>query len=181
MGAAAIVCHHPHVPGAYEYHNGCPIFYSLGNVIFDSASPKAGWWDGFFVDLSIDVAGRKVGKVQTIPYTQHPESGGLRLLNEMESARFHERLAYLNVVLQDDCRWLGEWRYFVESQASPYLTKQYFPVLFRGVYKLSKALRVEKALLRRADIAKKLNLIQCDAHKDVLEELLRSSVPDVSR
>ncbi|MFC1748438.1 CapA family protein [Pseudomonadota bacterium] len=34
-GAYAIVAHHPHVPQAYESYKGKPIFYSLGNAIFD--------------------------------------------------------------------------------------------------------------------------------------------------
>jgi hypothetical protein len=34
-GAYAVVGHHPHVPQAYETYSGRPIFYSLGNAIFD--------------------------------------------------------------------------------------------------------------------------------------------------
>lgn len=34
-GADIIVGHHPHVMQRFEYYNGKPIFYSLGNFIFD--------------------------------------------------------------------------------------------------------------------------------------------------
>lgn len=34
-GAFAIIGHHPHVVQTYETYNGHPIFYSLGNAIFD--------------------------------------------------------------------------------------------------------------------------------------------------
>lgn len=34
-GAVAVIGHHPHVVQAYENYNGRPIFYSLGNAIFD--------------------------------------------------------------------------------------------------------------------------------------------------
>jgi len=34
-GAIAIIAHHPHVVETYENYNGHPIFYSLGNAIFD--------------------------------------------------------------------------------------------------------------------------------------------------
>src|SRR5690606_6997335 len=43
LGADAIICHHPHTAGAYETHNGKPIFYSIGNLIFDDANPRPGW------------------------------------------------------------------------------------------------------------------------------------------
>lgn len=40
FGGQAVICHHPHIPGAYEYYQGKPIVYSLGNFIFDHAPPK---------------------------------------------------------------------------------------------------------------------------------------------
>lgn len=36
LGADMVVAHHPHVPMNYEIVNGKPIFYSLGNFIFDT-------------------------------------------------------------------------------------------------------------------------------------------------
>lgn len=35
-GADAVVAHHPHVVQGYEYVNGNPVIYSLGNFIFDT-------------------------------------------------------------------------------------------------------------------------------------------------
>ncbi|MCF0138385.1 MAG: CapA family protein [Oscillospiraceae bacterium] len=35
-GADAVVAHHPHVVQGYEYFGGKPVFYSLGNFIFDT-------------------------------------------------------------------------------------------------------------------------------------------------
>ena len=35
FGADIVVGHHPHVMQKFEYYNGKPIFYSLGNYIFD--------------------------------------------------------------------------------------------------------------------------------------------------
>lgn len=41
MGVDIIVCHHPHVPMNYEIVDGKPIFYSLGNFIFDTDYQRA--------------------------------------------------------------------------------------------------------------------------------------------
>ena len=38
-GADAVVGAHPHVPQGIEMYNGKPIFYSLGNFIFDQSNP----------------------------------------------------------------------------------------------------------------------------------------------
>ena len=39
-GADAIIGHHPHVIQKEEYFNGKPIFYSLGNFVFDQRKPE---------------------------------------------------------------------------------------------------------------------------------------------
>lgn len=39
-GATSIISHHPHVLGGMEYYNSKPIFYSLGDFIFDGQSYK---------------------------------------------------------------------------------------------------------------------------------------------
>ena len=39
-GADAIIGHHPHVTQKEEYFNGKPIFYSLGNFVFDQRKPE---------------------------------------------------------------------------------------------------------------------------------------------
>ncbi|MBQ7204160.1 MAG: CapA family protein [Eubacterium sp.] len=54
MGADAIVAHHPHVVQGYEYYKGKPIFYSLGNFIFDTTYQRAqeGTTEGMLVKLT---------------------------------------------------------------------------------------------------------------------------------
>ena len=39
-GADAIIGHHPHVIQKEEYFKGKPIFYSLGNFVFDQRKPE---------------------------------------------------------------------------------------------------------------------------------------------
>ena len=38
-GADAIIGHHPHVVQQFEWVEGKPVFYSLGNLLFDNANP----------------------------------------------------------------------------------------------------------------------------------------------
>jgi len=38
-GADAIIGHHPHVVQQFEWIEGKPVFYSLGNLLFDNANP----------------------------------------------------------------------------------------------------------------------------------------------
>lgn len=54
-GVDLVVAHHPHVPQGWELHGGTPIFYSLGNLLFDHMiRTKTGW--GLSVEISFDGA-----------------------------------------------------------------------------------------------------------------------------
>lgn len=53
QGCDAVICHHPHVPGAYEIYNGKPIFYSLGNFLFDNSNSTDSWNEGYMVKLNL--------------------------------------------------------------------------------------------------------------------------------
>lgn len=57
MGADAIIGHHPHVVEEMEVYNGHPIFYSLGNFIFDQYFSKE-TQEGISVGLIINDDGR---------------------------------------------------------------------------------------------------------------------------
>ncbi|MBL3657269.1 CapA family protein [Fulvivirga sediminis] len=63
-GADAIIGHHPHVAQSIEYIEGKPVFYSLGNLIFDNKNPVT--HDGILVKLDIDEALQL--KASIIPY-----------------------------------------------------------------------------------------------------------------
>jgi poly-gamma-glutamate capsule biosynthesis protein CapA/YwtB (metallophosphatase superfamily) len=50
-GADAVVGHHPHIIQAFEIHQACPIFYSIGNFTFGSGNSKA---EGLMLGVRFD-------------------------------------------------------------------------------------------------------------------------------
>jgi poly-gamma-glutamate synthesis protein (capsule biosynthesis protein) len=62
-GADAIIGHHPHVVQRYEKINGKPVFYSIGNLIFDNPNPVT--HNGILVKLLINDEGVSS---EVIPY-----------------------------------------------------------------------------------------------------------------
>lgn len=62
-GADAIIGHHPHVVQSYEQIEGKPVFYSIGNLIFDNPNPAT--HEGILVKLIVRKA---QSDVQVIPY-----------------------------------------------------------------------------------------------------------------
>jgi poly-gamma-glutamate capsule biosynthesis protein CapA/YwtB (metallophosphatase superfamily) len=54
-GADVVIGHHPHVVQSIEFHGGKPIFYSVGNFVFDQTSRKE--CSAIVVQLIFDSAG----------------------------------------------------------------------------------------------------------------------------
>jgi poly-gamma-glutamate synthesis protein (capsule biosynthesis protein) len=63
-GADAIIGHHPHVIQTISYIEGKPVFYSLGNFVFDPKKPKA--CDGLIAQISFNRAKTNVIKHEFI-------------------------------------------------------------------------------------------------------------------
>lgn len=78
-GTDAIIGHHPHVIQSFEYIEDKPVFYSIGNLIFDNPNPKT--HEGILVKLAFE---KDEQKVQVIPYRS--DNGKPILMDEDEQA-----------------------------------------------------------------------------------------------
>ena len=76
---------HPHVVQSFENYNGHPIFYSLGNGIFDQYF-SADTQEGLSVGLIIDGQ-----RTQVYFFPIKIEQSQMRLMNAQERQKFLER------------------------------------------------------------------------------------------
>jgi poly-gamma-glutamate synthesis protein (capsule biosynthesis protein) len=86
-GVDLVVGSHPHCLEPLDYYHGCPIAYSLGNLVFDGAPTVSSWNRSALleVDLNDDA---KISKVSLIPVTLRD---GLPRLEITGSSRFGSR------------------------------------------------------------------------------------------
>jgi hypothetical protein len=56
QGADAVAGSHPHRVQAADFYHGRPIFYSLGNLVFDGAPSLPGWNRGALLEVSLRAA-----------------------------------------------------------------------------------------------------------------------------
>lgn len=85
-GVDIIIGHHPHVVQGIEIYNGHPIFYSLGNFIFDqyfSSDTQEG------LILGINYSEEEM-KINLFPIKS--KNSQVELMNEEESKKFFERM-----------------------------------------------------------------------------------------
>ncbi|MCG3179695.1 MAG: hypothetical protein BIFFINMI_02036 [Phycisphaerae bacterium] len=161
-GAAAVVCHHAHVPQGIEVYRGRPIAYSLGNFLFDWPQPEPETDSSFLLTLRVARSGVTGLAVHPIGKSA---GGGAHLLAGRARADFVELLNDLSQPLNAPAQsarlyWL--W----EQQCVRVAEKRYFRVL-RRIATAEGDAAAEKA----APAA--WNLLNCEAHHEALRTLAR--------
>lgn len=172
-GADAVICHHAHVPSAYEFYKDKPIVYSLGNLIFDHVRPPKDWVKGYAVLLEYSDNTKALNSFKIIPYTQKVSQGGVHKMYGKEKSDFFKQLSEYKRILGSDEDFKKKWNSFCQRKKNIILLKQYFPVLVPGLNKISSLINLEKFLIpTKNSIFVKLNMIRCESHLELLQAVL---------
>lgn len=167
-GASAVIGHHTHCFSGYEIYKNAPIFYSLGNFLFDNGkADHSSWNEGFAVQflLSDNL------KFKLIPYYQNNQNSGLRLLNDDQEKQFFNKVEVLNKKIADDNVLRSEFEKFIlqrknlySSYLEPYKNRYLHFLRNRGLFPSLLSYSKKKLLL---------NLIRCESHREAVIELLK--------
>ncbi len=171
-GADAVVCHHSHCISGYEIYNKGLIFYGLGNLIFEWYGPKdKTWFLGYSVQFSLE--GKNI-QFKLIPYFQHSDSLALRLLSIQENEKFERKMAELNKVIENDFKLSKHFDEFCRKKYKSY-GNYIEPHSFRYLQALQNGGWLPTLWSKRKKYYL-LNLIRCEAHRDVLQNMLEYEI-----
>ncbi len=170
MGADVIVSHHTHAFSGFEMYHSKPIFYGLGNFIYDwPGKNDTSWNRGFVVKLKIS----DIIDFEIIPLKQCNDKPGVFHLSKEENDRFDREIRRLNEVIQDDEKLELEFQKYCKTVypmydafIEPYFGKVITALRKRGLF--------PKLMTRRKRLLL-LNLSRCDSHRDVLLRLLKEN------
>ena len=176
LGANAVICHHPHVPGAYEYYKGNPIIYSLGDLINHHQNPNKTNNYGYIAQFNIETDNKKLISFIPIPYKQSVKFEGIKLLKEKEKAQFLSMLDKYFKVMQNENLWLSEWTKLVKEREESFILRLFMPITFKGLGILTKYTPILKMLLIKKSIPKKLNIIRSKSYLEILTQILESKI-----
>lgn len=166
-GADVIINHHQHCFSGYELHLGRPVFYGLGNFLFDRPEADNRWKEGYLVRLKLT----DTVSFELIPYTQ---CNGDLSVRPLEPDAFSARLEELNRIIVDDCLLEKEFDRLVRTKhpLSPFLpySNHYLTEMYnRGLL---------PSMLPRKKLAKLLSRVRCEVHREIL---LRKFSPDFKK
>lgn len=163
QGADVVINHHQHCYSGYEIYNGHPIFYGLGNFLFDwKGKRNTEWNEGYALMMNLD----ECIEFELLPYTQCNDRAVVKQMNDKEKKRFFERIAELNEIIKDEEKLKSHFDKFCEQRKrsiivpfTPYLNK--YARIVAGRHWLPYFLPKNKVLAE-------INFIECEAHRDVL-------------
>ena len=162
-GADAVVNHHQHCYSGYEIYKNKPIFYGLGNFIFDRDDQRSSKWnEGFILILSLS---KKIG-FDIIPYVQCDKLLDVCLMKEDEKASFYNTINELNSIISNKRRLVDALAVYYQDSSfgelrrfEPYKGRILTSMFVRGLL---------PSLLKKDDLAFILNHIECESHRDKL-------------
>lgn len=169
QGADIVVGHHTHCINGYEVWNGVPIYYSLGNFLFTHDSSQPDWYKGLILEVEI-----KDSKLfpNLHPIKQSNERFELSLLTGNERSVIEERLKKYTTIIADDILINKEWENYIVAMSKSYLN-HWSPLVFVKNRYLSAILRrLPIKLTNKKGLALYLNLMRCEAHRDMSEEVI---------
>lgn len=169
-GADAVINHHQHCYCGYEIYKGKPIYYGLGNFLFDWEGKRNSIWNrGCMVGLSLTKGANP--SYTLYPYTQCDDQPGVFLMKENEREQFLSESEHINAVIQNDELLEDEFNKHVASKMKEYslLVEPYDSRLTRGLYNRG----LMPSAISMSKLTKLYNFILCESHYEVMLAVLK--------
>jgi poly-gamma-glutamate capsule biosynthesis protein CapA/YwtB (metallophosphatase superfamily) len=172
-GSDVVVCHHSHYYSGYEEWKGKPIFYGLGNFIFDSqpsnGKKQENWFTGLMLEINVVTL-----EFELIPIKHSSNSGQmLEFLEGKEKEAVLDSIRELNSIIKSEERLFKSFEIELIKKESIYMSfLQPYNSNLRALYKKG----LLPNLLSRDHIALLINLVRCETHREILINLLRKEL-----
>ena len=168
-GADGVIATHPHCPQGWEHYKGKPIFYSLGNFLFNSkdgydyrAWNRPHWYEGICVLLTVS-DGQLSWEVVN---TRNVDNTGIIIDNDIERKHHNDYLCNLLIsheqyltVLKKECKRLSE--------------TQEMPILDRTTHPKSLKIEIKESIKKWIKIIRKQQLSDDFHVKTLLKDEIR--------
>lgn len=179
-GADGVIATHPHCPQGWEVYKGKPIFYSLGNFLFNSkdgydyrATNRPHWYEGLCVMMTIEN-----GELSwEVVNTKNVDNVGIEIENTVSREKHNEYLCELLTSREKYADLLLlECKKLAEAQEMPIINNSLYNNSFKTSLK-SLAKYAVKRFLQKDFIRERelLYLLKNGTRKGLLERSLSSN------
>ena len=175
-GADYVTCQHSHIIGTFERWKGAEILYGQGNTLFGyKRDDKLNSWNyGLISCISLSTnKGFIESKIEYVPIEATTE--GIKICDSKKKEGIINSLNQESKYIQNEEIIQSKWKDFCKKQSPTYLPMQYgWSVNFIRLNKLFKGL-LFKLLVSSNKQRNTMNLLRCDAHREVLQTILETN------
>jgi poly-gamma-glutamate capsule biosynthesis protein CapA/YwtB (metallophosphatase superfamily) len=174
-GASAVVCHHTHCIGGYELYRSLPIFYGLGNFVFDVQKDNSHWSAGLVLELNF-TKGAVSHKLSPTIYRSNDNYLGL--LEGKELDEILEHIKNINRIINNNIELRREWSKCIKLKTDEYLfsISCMNAVNYRIPRKVLKTFGIHKLFATKRFKLFMLNIVRCETHRRVLLDVLEEEI-----
>lgn len=170
LGADCVIAHHTHALSGYEIYKSKPVFYGLGNFIYDWPGKRnSGWNKGYVVKLDIS----DNIEFEIIPLKQGNDKPGVSQLTKEETEEFETHIRYLNSIISDERKLEEKFGNYLASVSPMY--EAYIEPYFGGLVSSLRNRGLFPKLMSKRKRLLLLNIIRCESHREVVLGMLDSN------
>lgn len=169
LGVDAVIGHHTHCYSGREIYKEKPIIYSLGNFVFDHATYRNSFWNhGCACVLSI--WDHEIG-IEMIPFYQCDQRVGIHLYNMKEQENFLKTDIEKTAIIVHENQLMEIYQSFLNQHQSR--MNAYLEPYTNRILRLFQKKHLFPNLLSHSKRLLLMNLVRCEAHRDVLLDHLK--------
>lgn len=172
VGADIVVNHHQHCMSGYEIYKDKPIFYGLGNFLFDHSTYRSEEWNSGYM-VMVDLEKERTGEFSLIPYKQSTDTSMFKLIEGEEYRLFTEKIEGLNGIIADDVRCREEYDRWLRIGGKEFLSalEPYSSRFTKAMYRRG----MLPSFLNKKKLIQLMNRLNCESHLDRFRFLLNES------
>lgn len=168
-GAHVVLCQHSHCIGTREEYKGGEILYGQGNSVFGYRKSDDSWNHGLLARITVSATGCSV----SYDVLEAHEDGRVFAASESATEKIIAELNENSKHIQDNAFIIEKWDEFCSRQKSLYL-----PMLFgfgANLNRLNRLLNngIVALFYRKGQKNVTHNIIRCEAHREVIETILK--------
>lgn len=176
QGVSIIISHHSHFISGYEIYKNVPIFYGLGNFLFDSDLSSNEWSEGLLLSLQITDDTKKDITWNLLPFKQCRGNKRVELLEGDDKADIEKKIDHINSIINDKEKLKEKFDLLVnhkKKEVLSILSTSYF-LKYKYLRSVIRKLGLESIFLRRQQLKSILNHTRCEAHRDITFSVLNN-------
>lgn len=169
LGCDIVICHHTHIISGMQLYKDKPIFFGIGNFVFDNNRRNPPYWHiGMLVELRFE---KKI-EYNVIPFKYDNKNKCIKLLRDREKDNWLQEYESINHTINNADQLMLKFNRASHLQIQKY--NGFMEVIGNKHYQRIAKHGILPSIFRPKKILMYENLIRCETHRENILRLIQS-------